>query len=320
MSLINDALRKARQEAAEQEAEKRGVSYQPPRAHLPAESKLGQGLLLGVLFGGLAAALGGAVVWWLLDRGPTPTVVAAGTQESTGIAEPVSSETPVTTASPGTAASALSEVPGTHGTAGSEVPGTTATGTTAVSELPGTATSTPSEVPGTPENMPVPEVPGTSGSSTSGSTSTTGSKVSEMPGTPENMPVPEVSGTSESTSTTGSTVSEVPGTPSEVPGTQETAPSTAAAEQASVDDLPRFIEPPERVGEVAENTYVLEAKIGDVELSLDFIVWSESDPLVQINGKLLAVGQLFDGWMVTEIQREQVTLRSREDLVTLRVR
>ena len=65
MSLINEALRKARKEAAERDAEERGVTYRPPRAHLPAERSW-LPALAGVALGAVLAA---AAFWLLLPRG-----------------------------------------------------------------------------------------------------------------------------------------------------------------------------------------------------------------------------------------------------------
>lgn len=52
MSLIHDALRKARKEAAERDAEERGSTYVPPRSHLPSpRSSWIPGLVVGLLVG-----------------------------------------------------------------------------------------------------------------------------------------------------------------------------------------------------------------------------------------------------------------------------
>lgn len=67
MSLINEALRKARKEAAERDAEERGVSYRPPRAHLPAERSW-LPALAGVALGAVLAA---AAFFFLMPRGAT---------------------------------------------------------------------------------------------------------------------------------------------------------------------------------------------------------------------------------------------------------
>ena len=73
MSLINEALRKARQEAAEQQEQERGGkrdTYRPPRAHLPEQSRLGLGLFLGAGLGLLVAMAAGIAIWLAMDRNP----------------------------------------------------------------------------------------------------------------------------------------------------------------------------------------------------------------------------------------------------------
>ncbi len=80
MSLIGDALRKARLEAAEREVERRGVLYSARIADAPGRSNLGLGLVLGAALALLATAAGGATVWWLFVRGaadrPSPSAAA----------------------------------------------------------------------------------------------------------------------------------------------------------------------------------------------------------------------------------------------------
>lgn len=56
MSLINEALRKARKEAAEKDAAARGTTYRPPRSHLPRRSSWLPALVGGVVLGSLVAA------------------------------------------------------------------------------------------------------------------------------------------------------------------------------------------------------------------------------------------------------------------------
>jgi len=65
MSLIGEALRKTRREAAEREVERRGVLYSSRIADAPARSNLGLGLLLGALIAVVATVVGGVAVWWL---------------------------------------------------------------------------------------------------------------------------------------------------------------------------------------------------------------------------------------------------------------
>jgi hypothetical protein len=71
MSLISEALRKARAEAAEREGRGRGI----PRALVlpPKKWRSGPGLLLVLLLVVVAAFGGAAVAWWALARRPATT-------------------------------------------------------------------------------------------------------------------------------------------------------------------------------------------------------------------------------------------------------
>ena len=71
MSLVGDALRKARREAAQRDAERRGVLYSARISDPPARSNLGLGLILGAVIAIVATAAGGTVAWWLLRGGPS---------------------------------------------------------------------------------------------------------------------------------------------------------------------------------------------------------------------------------------------------------
>ena len=65
MSLIGDALRKTRQEAAARETEAKGVLFSAKIANPPARSHLGLGLALGAVIAVAATVAGGGAVWWL---------------------------------------------------------------------------------------------------------------------------------------------------------------------------------------------------------------------------------------------------------------
>jgi hypothetical protein len=67
VSLISEALRKARQQAAERDAT--GVVITPPLSARPGRSRLGFGLLLGAAITLAAAVTGAAFVWWALGKG-----------------------------------------------------------------------------------------------------------------------------------------------------------------------------------------------------------------------------------------------------------
>ena len=104
MSLVGDALRKARREAAARDAERRGVLYSARISEAPPRSNLGLGLVLGAVIAVVATAAGGSVAWWLLrdgtdapsqaraDSGPVaavgtmPSVAGPGSSVKTGTA------------------------------------------------------------------------------------------------------------------------------------------------------------------------------------------------------------------------------------------
>lgn len=92
----------------------------------------------------------------------------------------------------------------------------------------------------------------------------------------------------------------------------ETAP---AATQAA----PKMIAPPAQTGQVGDDTYVLEASVDGKELRLDFIVWSEQ-PFAQINGRQVGIGQQVEGFLVTAITRDRVTLETPTRRLMLKVR
>lgn len=72
MSLISDALRKARQEAAERDAHARGVAPPPGPVATRSSSGLGTGLVLGAVIAAVAALSGGVAVWWAVGSGDDP--------------------------------------------------------------------------------------------------------------------------------------------------------------------------------------------------------------------------------------------------------
>jgi len=69
VSLIGDALRKARQEAAERDSDRKGILFSAKIADSPSRSNLGLGLALGALIAVIATVAGGVAVWWILGVG-----------------------------------------------------------------------------------------------------------------------------------------------------------------------------------------------------------------------------------------------------------
>ena len=95
MSLIGDALRKARQEAAERESDRKGILFSAKIAEGPTRSNLGLGLALGALIAVTATVAGGAAVWWILggagsDRDQRSAAVTGTGTGTAAIVEPAS--------------------------------------------------------------------------------------------------------------------------------------------------------------------------------------------------------------------------------------
>lgn len=233
MSLIGDALRKARQEAAERENDRRGILFSAKIADSPTRSNLGLGLALGAIIAVIATVAGGATVWWLLSGGeaqPTPAVematpAAGDVTESTGL--PASSSRP-TPANP--------DVKEPEASIAAAAPAATTTA-----------------VPNDPE-------PG---------------QATELPRAVEDRPPPEIA------------VGEEPG-----------------QGFTGMED--------------GDEVYILEADLGSVLLSLDFIVFRSDDPFVEINGVELHVGGVIDGYRVKAIEADRVRLSDGRRSLVLR--
>ncbi|MEN8165156.1 MAG: hypothetical protein ABFS37_13580 [Acidobacteriota bacterium] len=95
MSLISDALRKARQEAAEREAKERGLESPVVAGYWKRGGRLGAALVLGAAIAMGAAVIGGGLVWWALaDRSDSTAV--DGPNEGVQAEVEVVEESPVT--------------------------------------------------------------------------------------------------------------------------------------------------------------------------------------------------------------------------------
>lgn len=272
MSLINDALRKARQEAAEHEAEERGVQYRPPRAHLPQQSKLGLGVVLGLVFGFLAAFAGA----YLLLRPTAPPATIA-----------------VTSAAP-------ASVTGDRGPA--------------VAPLESAAAPVEESAP-TPAAPEVePEVVAASSPATAPAAAIEPS--SRVPGAEASVS-PGVAPASSSPARVAAAAQDPGGS---TVGGEERLAAPDGDDQDPVESLPR-IQPPDRVGQIDDsNEFVLEADLGDIKLTLDFIVWIPGRAFAQINGSQVEEGELVEELLVEKIERERVTLRGANGRLVLRVR
>ena len=100
MSLINEALRKARQAASEHDSKQPEGPFQPSRAYPSRRSGRPNGLLKMALIATAAGVVGAGAAWWLLgDREPvsaeTTIVENPSTEAATPLAAAAGSRTPV---------------------------------------------------------------------------------------------------------------------------------------------------------------------------------------------------------------------------------
>ena len=100
MSLINEALRKARQAASEHESKQPEGPFQPARAYPSRRSGRGGGLLVMALIAVAAGVVGAAAAWWFLgDHGTASTettmVEGPSIEAATPLATPPGFPTPV---------------------------------------------------------------------------------------------------------------------------------------------------------------------------------------------------------------------------------
>jgi hypothetical protein len=70
--------------------------------------------------------------------------------------------------------------------------------------------------------------------------------------------------------------------------------------------------------EDGEEIYILEADLGDVRLSLDFLVFRAEDPFAEINGVEIHLGGTIEGYRVKSIERDRVRLSDGRRTIVLR--
>ena len=96
MSLINDALRKARQAAAEHEAQQPDVTFRAPTAYPSRGPRRRSGVTMLASVAVMAGLVGAAVGWWAVGRRerPVATVVPTPTASPTTVIEQPIDPTP----------------------------------------------------------------------------------------------------------------------------------------------------------------------------------------------------------------------------------
>jgi len=241
MSLIGDALRKTRQEAAERESDRKGVLYSAKIASSPTRSNLGLGLALGAVIAVAATVAGGGAVWWLL-----------GARDS-------DQDRSQRSAAATTTAAAIDPYP-ENSDSGRENDRDSGS-----KQRPATAPGSETTSPITADPDPVPDpVPDSISDSGDGSDRTTHDPTTSRP--------------------------------------QGPTPSSSDAGFTGVED--------------GADVYLLEANLGRVQLSLDYIIFRPDDPFAEINGVELHLGGVIEGYRVKAIDRDRVHLSNgRKDIV-----
>lgn len=116
-------------------------------------------------------------------------------------------------------------------------------------------------------------------------------------------------------------------TPSPLPVEAATAADAAPLTPTEAADTPaptptRTPAPsgPLAIGPAGERIYLVEADLDGTHLSLGYLVFRPVDPFAEINGREVRVGAEVEGYRVTAIEREAVTLRRGEAVIVLQAK
>jgi len=251
LSLIGDALRKTRQEAAERDSDRKGVLFSAKIAERPTRSGLGLGLVLGALIAVIATVAGGGAVWWVLSTATKEAPAAAPSSASESVTDP------------------LSVLDDNENSQGID--------------------------------------PGVELASPSGPTAANVSSIDRKPHQ-ENETAHE------------QTVKD--------DTTDRGRDARATTEAAHIDpDSVREAMPPSPASEIetgfvgkedGADVYLMEANLGDVTLSLDFLVFRSTDSYAEINGTEVHVGGTIEGYRVKSVERDRVVLSDGRKTIVLR--
>lgn len=271
MSLINEALRKARLEAARQDAASRGISY-PTMERAPRRPPLAPILTAVVL---LAAA--GGLFYWLGTRSAREGVEIGEARET---ATMVPAEPESTSSAPPTGDTAAPARMETEPPAGEPV--------TARPSETVPAPNEPTPAPARTRQRPIPPAPDPRPEPAASTEPTMRSTPpATIPVEPEPAPV---------------AAEPEPAAPLEPPASPAGAPVTSRTAPTEPD--------PAATTSVGE-TFVREASIPGVgRLRLGGIAWSERQPFALINGRVLGPGDRIQGLQVAAVSRGEVVLRA----------
>ena len=273
MSLISEALKEARHEAARQEAIRQGSFY--PRVPHHGPPGIRRRLWpLAVAAAILVLTVFGATWWWLRPSSPGPTDIPVA-----------ATETPVADAS--------------HRVSDDSQDASPVRAPLPVEPVVTTSVDSPASRAGAGTTAESPSI-----SASAVSAEPTGSADSTMPvvsqaepfATPEPVPPP--------TAPQG-----LPNSATQRQPTVEPPPRAAVA--STIDPAP----PPPSAGPL---TFRREAYLQDgTRLSLGGIAWSPSRPVALINGRVIGIGEIAEGFTLQEVQRGYVYLKRLDQVVIL---
>lgn len=281
MSLISEALKRARAEAAQREAAEKGLPDRPSPARLPRRrrSAVVPTVVVVVLLG---VSVGAA--FWLGRRSVEPPPASG---RGSAVTAPV----------PSTAGGEPGRASGGEPRPAANLPPSAAERPAApVASTPGPG-GAPADHPSAPASGTAAEAPRAS----SGDTvpRDLGSIANRVPRAPAAAPAP------------------VPARPSStVPAGSAAAPSHRSAPAAAT---PASAAPVAEPSDGESFVRRLPLPGGKV-IELGGIAWSESEPIAVINGELTGRGQIVDGYTVDAIEPGRVWLRKGETTVFLKLR
>lgn len=279
MSLVSEALRKARQEAAEKGAQQRGVVFRTTVVLGPKGTRFSVGWL-AVLVVAVAVLAGAGIAWWTLSSRGGPAFVERSTANP---APPAAASTAALQVAPVHASSTTVPAP-------TPPPSRAALAAGAASPAPRTAEVQPDQAVTSPGQM------GGEATAEVQAAGPTPPLTALMPPVVDVSAAPPVA----TPETPAAAATPTRGAPAAAPAVTRGAPAASGPAR-------------ER-----ERSFVLDADLGTVKLHLDYIVYRSKDPFASINGQQVTIGSIIEGFTVEEIDLEVVRLRDSRGTVVLR--
>ncbi len=310
MSLISEALRKARQEAARRDARRAALALPgetPRRRGIAWDS----GIVLGVVFAAVvvvAAVLGG---WWALGSGGEAGGMAPA---AAAAAAPTATPTPAPAGTP----AAVAPEPSPAATAGAPPDIRSAEATPRPKGAPPTPTPGPGARRAGARPRPTPPPAGPGGS------------FAVKVGAAEPQPLLDVPAQVSGEARPGGRGRAAPrhGAGQRKPAARKPEPAPTRRPKAAPTPRP----PATRKGGAGsggtkarsatsrQRVFTATARLGSVTLELDYIVYRASDPFAQINGLEVHEGSEIEGFTVVEITPSAVKLKDEMGEIVIKVR